>query len=329
MTWSPPPLKIKPPDGALTQGFPELPDGMLAWKNRKNKYVVLVCGYMSDPEARTPEWWDRATEGMLPHEIESEYLCSFASRGGMKVFPWLNHNPQKFTRSHTKYRNGDVWTIPNHWHLIGGLDYGGNRNPTSFHIYAIDEKKNWHSIHEYYRPSHFRETAEAILNHPLYDRLTKICLDATAFKRDQHDQKIVGAFTSIAELLLEAGVSILERANNDRLAGLARCLDIFNQRPGEDRASKFYISDDCINQWKELSEIVYLQESQLQLMHRNPSEDVEKKNDHAYDDWRYALMGWDSEAEMDPVKPDSPFALSVIEEEIEEDYRKSINDLFN
>lgn len=333
MTWTPPRLKIKPPEGALTQGFPELPDGMMAWRNRKNKYTVLVVGYYSDPEARTKEWWDKATEGMLPHEIDSEYLCSFASRGGMKVFPWISANPQKFTRSHSNYRKGGVWTIPNHWHLIGGLDYGGNLNPTSFHIYAIDENKDWHSIWEYYRPSHYRETAEAILAHPLYPRLTKICLDATAFKRDQHiqDKHQVGAFTSVAELLVESGVTILERANNDRIAGLARCLDIINQRPGEERETHFFMSDDCPHQFQELSEVVYKQESQLQLIHKNPSDDVEKRADHSYDDMRYAMMGHDWEAEPGAYRPDSPFALSIIEEEIEARYEDEAreNDLFN
>lgn len=329
MTWKFPPLKIKPPADAIRSGFPELPDGLMAWKNRKNGYTVLVCGYMSDPLARTKEWWEGATSGMLPHEIDSEYLCSFASRGGQKVFPWLFANPQKFTKSHQNYRRGGVWTIPNHWHLIGGMDYGGNLNPTSFHIYAIDEEKNWHSVYEYYKPSHFREIAEMIINHPLYPRLTKICLDRTAFKRDQHEQNKNGAFTSVAELVSDAGVNILEPANNDRLAGLARCLDLFNQRPGEERPTRFYISDDCPNQWRELSECIYKQESQLQLIHRNPSEDVEKKNDHAYDDWRYAVMGWDAEAELDPMRPSSPFSLQVIEEEIDEEYDKELNSLFN
>jgi len=235
VTWQYPKLKIKPPANAITHIFPELPEGLMAWKNRVNNYHVLVVGYMSDPHARTEDWWKRATENMLPHEIDSEYLCSFASRGGQKVFPWLSANPHKFTKSHANYRKGDVWTIPYNWHLIGGMDYGGNLNPTSFHIYAIDEDKNWHSIWEYYRPSHFRETAEAILNHPLYDRLIKISLDRTAYKRDQHvDSKKSneGVFTSVAELLIESGVHLLEAANNDRLAGLARCLDLFNQRPG-------------------------------------------------------------------------------------------------
>lgn len=327
--WNYPLLKIKPPADALTQGLPPVPHGMMAWRNRRNKYTVLVVGYYSDPIARTKEWWDAATEGMQQNEIDTEYLCSFSSRGGQRVFPKLTEIPKKFSRPHQNYRSGDVYNIPDHWHLIGGLDYGGNRNPTSFHIYAVDELKNFHSIFEYYRPSHYREIAEAITGHPLYSRLIKICLDSTAFKRDQHDQAVVGAFTSIAELLQDSGVHILERANNDRQAGLARVLDMYNQRPGEERPSRFFISDDCPHQFNELSEIVYKQETQQQLLHANPSEDVEKKNDHAYDDLRYALMGFDSEAEMEAPRPISPFALANIEAEIDEHYDNQVDDLFN
>lgn len=329
--WQFPRLKIKPPEGALTQGFPELPDGMMAWRNKKNKYTVLVVGYYSDPEARSKEWWEKATEGLLPHEIDAEYLCSFASRGGMKVLPWLSTNPAKFTRSHTNYRKGGVWTVPQHWHLIAGMDYGGNRNPTSFNIFAIDEKNDWHAIYEFYKPAHYKEIAEALLGHPLYPRLIKICLDRTAFKRDQHVQDQVGAFTSIGELLVDSGIQILEPANNDRQAGLARVLNIFNQRPGEDRPTHMFISDDCPNLFRELSGIVYKQETQLQLIHKNPSDDVEKKEDHGYDSVRYGLMGWAWEAEAPVYIAENPFALSNIEAEIDERYdeEERDGDLFN
>lgn len=312
-----PKLKIKPPEGALTQGLPAVPEGMLAWRNRKNKYLVLVCGYYADPEARTKEWWEKATEGLRPHEIDAEYLCSFASRGGQKVLPWLEENPEKFTRPHTHYRSGNVWKIPNNWHLIAGFDYGGNRNPTAIYIYAIDEKKNWHAIWEYYKPSHYREISEALLSHPLYDKLTKIVVDPSIYKRDQHVESRVGAFTSVGELLEEAGVNLLERANNERVAGLARVLDQFNQRPGEDREPKIFVSDDCPELFRELSRLVYKQETELQLIHRNPSDDVEKKDDHGYDATRYALMSWDSEAEMNARVSDHPFALDAIEERID------------
>lgn len=317
--WNYPKLKIKPPPGAITSGFPELPDGMLAWTNRKNKYTVLVCGYYSDLEARKKEWWDKATEGMLPHEIDSEYLCSSDSRGGQKAFPWLESHPEKFTKSYENYRRGSVWTIPNHWHLIGGLDYG-SRNPTSFHIYAFDEFKNCHSVFEYYQPSHYAQIAEVLLSHPLYPRLIKICLDPSAFNRNQSIEGKNGAFTSIAELLESEGVAILERANNNRIAGLARVVELFNQRPGEERPSKFFISTDCPNQFQEFVDLIYMQESQLQLMHKNPSEDVEGKNDHSFDDAKYGMLGWDSEAERDPWKNENEFSLSAIEEEIEEYY---------
>jgi len=64
-------------------------------------------------------------------------------------------------------------------------------------------------------------------------------------------------------------------------------------------------------------------------MHKNPSEDVEKKDDHSYDSWRYAVMSWDAEAEVEPMKPDSEFALSVIEEEIDERYEEEMRGIFN
>jgi len=317
-------IKLKAPENSIREGLLPVPDGMMAWKNKKNDFVVLGVGYYADPEKRTEAWWREATKNLRPDQVERELLINFDSRGGEKVFPFLEREPHKFVRPATDYRDGQHWKIPKHWRIIAGLDYGG-RNPTSIHFYAIDEDGTWHSVWEHYEPSHYMTISEILKQHPLWPRVIKTVCDPSIFKKDQnkykdHQEVIV----SIGELLQEEGVHNLERANNDRISGLQRVLQMFGQLPGlDDPPTRLLISEDCANQYTELSRLVYKEETTTQLLNNNPSEDVVKKNDHTYDDLRYALMSWDFESKE--VKPDlkNPFALSTVIHELDQrDKRK-------
>lgn len=279
--WTPPKLMLKPPPDAIFGGLLSVPTGMASWRNRKNRYVVIACGYYSDEVARTEAWWKSATEGLRPDQVEREYLISFTSRGGQKVFPFLEHNPDKFVRPHTNYRDGFKWKIPRHWPIVGGLDYGATKNPTSINFYAIDDKNVWHSIWEFYKPAHYKEVAETLLKHPLYDRVIKIVADTSIYRDDQ--QVDTGVFQSVGDLLEKEGIHKLEGANRDRIAGLARVIEQFNQRDNEpNRESLIVFSSDCPNQWNELCRLIYKEETELQLLSRNPSDDVAKKDDHCF-----------------------------------------------
>lgn len=317
MTWQYPEIKIKAPANAITEGLLPVPHGMKAWHNRKNDFVVLACGYYADQEKRSEEWWREATKNLRPDQVEREILINFDSRGGEKVFPYLEREPHKFVKPHTNYRDGDHWKIPKHWRIIAGLDYGG-RNPTSIHFYAIDDSGDWHSIWEHYEPSHYINIAEVLKTHPLWPRVIKTVCDPSIFKKDQnkfkdHQEVIV----SIGELLQEEGVYNLERANNDRIAGLERVKQMFNQLPGvDDCPTRLYISEDCPHQYTELSRLVYKEETTTQLLNNNPSEDVVKKNDHSYDDLRYSLMSWDIESKDEQPNLRNQFALSTVEHEM-------------
>lgn len=327
MVFIPPKLLIEPPVDAIKDGLLPVPEGMMSWRNKNNRWVVLVCGYMSDPDARSEEWWIKATEGLRQDQIDREYRISFHSKAGQLVFPYLQNNPEKFVRPSSNYRDKGVWKIPNNWPIIAGMDYGST-NPTSINFYAIDDNNRWHSIWEFYKPAHYKEIAEVLLSHPLYSRLLKIVVDPSIFDRRQHDRDFEGVFTSVGDLLIDAGVHLLEPANRDRVAGLERVVSMFNQRPGEERETNIYFSSDCPEQIRELSRLIYKTETEKQLLTRNPSEDVEKKEDHSYDSLRYALMSWDFTGDI-LAKPNSEFSMAVIEDEIDRRYLSEINSLFN
>lgn len=320
--WRTPSLRIKPPEDALPYDgviIPkELRQGMFAWTNQKNRFVVLVFGFSALPERRTKEWWEMATRGLSESQINQELLIDFTAKGGSRVFPFLEYDKDKFLRTGYRDRYGNL-DIPKHWPIIAGLDYGGTLNPTAICWIAIDEKKKWHLIDEYYEPSHYSTVAEYLLSHPLYKRCMHIAADPSIWHSTQHDQREdrKGEIHSIAELMEEEGVFKLERGINDRLAGLERVRGLFNQF-GKNSESNIYISEDCYETYREWTRLIYKRDSSAKLRGANPTEDVEKKDDHMYDSFRYAAMSWDFAAEDDLLREANPFRFDVIEEEIDE-----------
>lgn len=315
-------LRIKKPEEAENYTdiiIPkEIRQGMYAWKNKRNRFTVLVFGFSALPERRTREWWDMATTGLVESQINQELLIDFTSKGGSRVFPYLEYDRDKFVRP--SYGNAeDGFNIPNHWPVIAGLDYGGSLNPTAICWIAIDESKQWHLIDEYYEPSHYSHVAEYLLGHPLYKRCMHIAADPATWHNRNHDTREdrKGEIVSLIELMEEEGVYKFERAINDRLAGLERVRWIFNQITPNSK-SRIYISEDCYETIRELSRLVYKRDTSAKLRGSNPTEDVEKKDDHMYDALRYAAMSWDFGAEEELFKDPNSFRFDIIEDEIDE-----------
>lgn len=335
-TWDYPKLEIEPPPGASSEGLPEVPHGMLAWKNKNNGHVILACGYYSDPEATTKHWWELATGGLSWSDICREYLISFTTRGGSKCFPYLEHHPEKFLVSHKYYRDGNEWKIPKNWRIVAGLDFG-SRNPTSIHFYGIDPGGRWHSFWEFFKPSNPTEIAEVLLSHPLYDRVEYIAADPSIWKKDQQLKTMARDLEkgeplrkSIGDLIQEEGIDKLVKGDNDRASGLTRVEKLFNQRPEEpDRESMLVFSDDCPEQWREFKALIYEKETDAQLQTRNASEKAEKKDDHSFDDTRYTTSIDGLPGEVDFHPGETEFSLSRIEREMdEEDFDRELNELF-
>lgn len=293
---------------------------MRAWKNIKNGFTVVACHYTADPEKRSDAWYEQATSGLRDDQVEREYEINFESRAGAKAFPFLEHNEKI-------YRRDPPSPIPKNWKIIVGLDYGGT-NPTSIHWYAVDEARRFWSFDEFYVPVNqlkggLPALARYILMHPYYSRAKFISADPSIFNKNQNvletkenSQKSYGTLMSVAELLMKEGVHKLQKANNDRKAGLARLHSMFNFR-GEYTKPFFFMGYKCKKQWWELTNVIHKPDDNQS---KNLDEDIVKRNDHTYDDARYALMSENIPAEAE-IDSRAGFAtLKVIEDEMEEDF---------
>lgn len=270
-----PEAAIKNPQGIDYPGF-------VSWTNRFNGFTVAAVHYWSDPEKQSDAWYTKAIANMRYDQIEREMEINFESRAGQKAFWFLEGQRDKY-----RIKDIPLDAVPKHWRIIAGLDYG-SREPTSIHLYGIDEHRRFYSLWEFYKPSHYKEIARALKGtlednpHPLWPRIEKIIADPSLFRNDQ-ENPLREELQSRADLLRNEGIWNLYRGTNDRLAGLERVKEMLSYFPNqpETKPSMFFC-ERCERQWWELTNIVYDEIPPHMMMEKNQKEDVKQKNDHCF-----------------------------------------------
>lgn len=307
--------KWKVPETAIPDPYGIDYPGFVTWKNRANGFFVGAVHYTADPKKRSEEWFAEATRRFRPDQIEREFEIDFESRAGQRVFPQLAENVHGW-----RIPNIDLYKlVKTKWRIIAALDYG-TTNPTSIHFYAIDEWRRFYSVFEFYKPSSVREIAQFLkgtlpgYQHPLWRKCERVVVDGAIYKKDQ-DQGGEGHI-SIGDLLEEQGIYIMERATKDRLAGLERVKDAIEPSPVDGRPRLFFC-ERCENQWNEFLGLVYDELPAHLLLNKNQKEDVVAKNDHAYDETRYALMSVEAPSDK-PFEPEPDYGtLGEVEKDMD------------
>lgn len=313
--------KFKPPPDAQLNPYGVDFPGLLTWKNAKNEFFVAATHYTSDPEKRSEEWFRNATRGMREDQIQREYEIDFESRAGQKVFWYLAQDPRRW-----RIPNLRPDQIPKNWRVIAGLDYG-SLNPTSINIYAIDERRHFYSLYEFYKPADkgkpitpeildfFNGTHEQFpVPREILKRIEKIVCDPSIFRKTQESGG--EEMKSIADILEDGGLMLLEPGENDRLAGLDRVQNMLRYLPDEPEERPWlFFCERCENQWKELLELVYDELPPHLLLNKNKKEDVVGKNDHAFDQLKYSLLSITAPSSKPEKQKPPPGSIAAIEEE--------------
>lgn len=312
-------LNINPAGDA--EIYPELLKQTLSWKNAKNGYNVFAVHFGADEEKNNLEWFEAETRQLEDSQIRQEYLLDFTSRAGQRAFPYLEYAPHKWLID----TSTNPLTIPKNWTIIAGLDFGG-RNPTSIHFYAIDHRGRFHAFWEFYKPSSPSEIARVLKQHPLWDRVLKVVVDPSIYNKNQHssDPAAGSKIKSIADQIEELGIYNMEPGINNRKAGFQRVRHMLRYSDFNKNLDPYLkITTDCPNLWRELNGLTHREQTSAQLLGENLEEDVVKKDDHAYDELKYALMSWKVPSEGAYDSPIEENSLKEIEEEIDEKYRNA------
>jgi len=190
-------------------------------------------------------------------------------------------------------------------------------------------------MNDYEREGGLPGFARYLKNHPMYPRLRYSAADPSIFNRTQNvlttkenGGQAFGTIMSVAELLMKEGVTKLQRGNNDRLAGISRAHQMLNWR-GDGALSNpmFFFGKKCKKLWWEYINLVYKFDDKPG---KNAEEDIIKRNDHAFDESKYAMLSVDAPAGAPMVDPRAGFAtLKSVEDEIDEMHNKENNDVFS
>ncbi|MGC4043486.1 MAG: hypothetical protein QM758_06745 [Armatimonas sp.] len=262
--------------------------------------------YKRGQEETAPDWksWHAPTSSNptienLAEELEAarrdtpesvyrqEFEAEFIDAGGLYFDEWVED------------KNGAEWHvctpfgIPAHWPKWGGLDYGkaapfsfglhtsseGHGEPGSWDIYRIDEEYAPGLV-----PSEQAQRVVGCLRRNGITELRSVLIyaDPSIFPPKEPAQR-VGEYP--AEAFWAAGLRLVPAANA-RIPGWTRCMEwLHATRSGEkgDRVPRFRVfRGRCEN---------FIRTIPLQIRDKDNPEDLDTTlEDHAADDWRYALM---------------------------------------
>lgn len=260
-------------------------------------FHVLRIHYSADPEKNPayPDgaiWYAESQKGYIGG-IESsawrrEMEIDWDAAGGDLVFPHF-----------LRYKNKIViapFDVPETWHLYGAFDYG-HRNPSSFHVYAIDHDGDIYSVWEYYRAGvGYRAIAREIRACPLFDRLRmQPVADPSLWAKTQQTED-GNDVKSVAQLFLELPENeqiffVPGKSGGD--ITVAEKINGFLWNEEDLKAGKqprFKIFKTCPMQVWELEKLRYEDWSAVVQEKKNKQEGIVDKDNHSYDDLKYFLM---------------------------------------
>lgn len=214
--------------------------------------------------------------------------------------------------------------IPNTWERFRSIDHGQN-NPTSCHWYAVDFDGNIYAYQEYYQEKDVVSNHVKMINEmslirntdgaPIPDHYSYTVIDPSTHAKTREKE---GYRFSVADEYLEAGIATIA-GQNEVLAGINRVKEYLKIDPmryhpflktpdGEPLmgAPRLYIFSTCEALIEEIAQ--YKWKAYTGKAIGNPDKDDAKeapvkRNDHAVDDLRYAIMS----------RPQTPAAMQQIE----------------
>ena len=254
-------------------------------------FHVIRVHYTADPDKdpATPkgaQWIENEVKGIVggfsSSQWRGEYEIDWDAAGGELVFPQLEIYKSKIVVA--------PFTVPESWSLYASFDYG-HRNPSSFHVYAIDHDGDVWAVWEFYqRGLGYRKIANRIRACPFFDRLSFMPIaDPSIWAKNQQVDS-GNELKSIAQLFFElpeservifapgkAGgdVTVAEKINGD----------LWN--PDElkkGQSPRLKIFANCPMMIWELAKLRYKDWSSAQAEYRNLQESIVDKDNHAFDD---------------------------------------------
>lgn len=274
--------------------------GLRKWTT-PSQVNVLEVHYTADLK-RDEAWKDRELVGYpggeTGYEWQREMEISAESTGGDLAYPIM--------RSHRENVVVQPFDVSN-MRLYGGLDYG-NRNPTSFHVYAVDTNGKIYSCYEIYETYlGYIGLVEAIKACPYYDHIEYIAADPSMWAMTQDTRD---GLKSIAELMMELEPIPLERGSRGAAELACDILLANHWKNLED--PQFQIFKSCPQQIYEFQKLRWEDFAAAVQRRKNLKEMLVDKDNHSHDDFAYFFTKW--------FVPQDPITEQSVVLELEEEY---------
>lgn len=252
--------------------------GLRIVRNDVNRFAIATLHYTADPAKRSSEWEAEAKAGMSPAQFAKEYKIDYRALYGQRVFPEMATMREKIIIPEPYKEFGPLQVF---W---GGFDFG-SRNPTSFHVYTIDEGVI-QAIWELYEPcKNIPDLCAKLLNCPYYNQIKYIACDPTIVYQKSRTNK-TGNFVTLAELMGDYGIRKLLPGHTDEAVWLA----MMRKHWSDPSDPTFQIWSRCPMMIEEFDNAVYATQNDREILNETYKEEVEDIHNHSLDDCKYMLL---------------------------------------
>lgn len=260
-------------------------------------FHVIKAEFFADPE-KDPEtvtgakWYADAPKGYVGGVNSTawrrEMMIDWDAAGGELVFPQFEIYKSRIVIP--------PFEVPETWALYAGFDYG-HRNPSSFHVYAIDHDGNIWVIWEYYKSGQgYRKIAQAIRGCPYYKNLAYLPVaDPSIWAKDQQVDS-GNEVKSIAQLFFELPddervIFAKGKAGGDIAVAEKINSGLWNEEELQKKvAPRLKIFATCEMAIWEIGKLRYSDWSGTMAEQRNVKESIVDKDNHFYDDMKYFML---------------------------------------
>jgi len=286
---------------------PELIKGIKYWKNKNNKFHVIMLHYTADPDKDPIRnglvWYEREREGVPLIDWNKEYEIDFSSRAGKLIFgsEFCDFDPK------IHFINSFEFQQPIEYLL--SLDFGQN-NPTATLVGVWTSANRLYIIDEYYKPA-----LPSVSSREMFEQFKYLMSDNPEFLAKPISQKRMAADIAFQIKVIDPSTSAKNRTkvkegeeipysvledfydhgwdfelgNNNVEAGITRIREYF-QLDSNGQAHLYIFKDKCPYLCIELMNYRYKKLTELQEKTHNQPEEPVKKNDHTIDSLRYMIM---------------------------------------
>lgn len=252
-------------------------------EEQKRAYKMIIAP-STENKHLPPDYVQQMLATYSPERIQRDILGSFDSFQG-----------QVFTEFNRQTHVISPFNIPKEWTKFVGLDVGFT-NPTAAIWCAMDYDCNIYAYQEFYQREHtIPEVVTELKKLNRSDKLEGIWIDPSSKANRGKDSD----FTTYLENLPQSWP--LVPANNEVSTGIDRVKTLLKANPKTGRP-KLFIFDTCTNLIDEIVKYRWAELPPGQEATKNQKEEPVKKDDHAVDALRYAIMSRPEEPKKEDMK---------------------------